>query len=137
MSIYRTEDCTPRRTSDCRGGVPRNVATRCEGGWSVSAPHEGTGHTLTIDCADRLDRPSEDSSAVDVKAGRPAHPDWRDPSSYAGTWNLTREGWVWEFLRRNRACAKAAHALRWWDTRHGHRLTIQSFTAFWPSEWSP
>ncbi len=28
-------------------------------------------------------------------------PDWRDPSTYDYTRHLTREGWAWEFLRRN------------------------------------
>ena len=28
-------------------------------------------------------------------------PDWRDPASYDYTRDLTREGWAWEFLRRN------------------------------------
>jgi len=30
-------------------------------------------------------------------------PNWRDPTTYAYTKNLTREAWAWEFLRRNPA----------------------------------
>lgn len=37
--------------------------------------------------------------ADDTKASH--RPNWRDPSSYDYTQNLTREGWSWEFLRRN------------------------------------
>jgi hypothetical protein len=33
--------------------------------------------------------------------GSPSWPDWRDPASYNYTRDLTREGWAWEFLRRN------------------------------------
>lgn len=34
------------------------------------------------------------------------HPDWRDVTAYAYTKDLTREGWAWEFLRRNPAFRK-------------------------------
>jgi hypothetical protein len=37
---------------------------------------------------------------------------WRDPSSYAYTKNLTHDDWAWEFLRRNRAYAKIAATLQ-------------------------
>ena len=36
-------------------------------------------------------------------------PDWRDPASYAYTQHLTREGWAWEFLRRNPKYRMAWH----------------------------
>jgi transcriptional regulator len=35
------------------------------------------------------------------KGESPSWPDWRDPASYEYTRDLTREGWAWEFLRRN------------------------------------
>jgi transcriptional regulator len=35
------------------------------------------------------------------KDDSPSWPDWRDPASYDYTRDLTREGWAWEFLRRN------------------------------------
>ena len=44
--------------------------------------------------------------------GSRAHPssNWRDPSNYVYTKNLTRDDWAWEFLRRNPAYAKIAAA---------------------------
>jgi transcriptional regulator len=38
---------------------------------------------------------------MDGEAGRQPRPNWRDASSYDYTRDLTREGWAWEFLRRN------------------------------------
>ena len=89
----------------------RNIATRSGIGRSVSAGYEGTDRSLTTDDADRLDRPSEDGSIMELKARRRVYPDWRDPSSYANTRNQTRDGWIWEFLRRNGAFVWAASAL--------------------------
>lgn len=40
-------------------------------------------------------------STVTTEARDRPRPDWRDPATYAYTQNLTREGWAWEFLRRN------------------------------------
>lgn len=34
-----------------------------------------------------------------------------DPSTFANLRNLTRDGWAWEFLRRNHAYAEAGSAL--------------------------
>ncbi len=39
--------------------------------------------------------------AVTWRAARAVAPDWRDPSAYSFTFNLSRERWAWEFLRRN------------------------------------
>lgn len=38
--------------------------------------------------------------------------DWRDPRSYDYTRELTRDGWAWEFLRRNPAYRTSWHHLR-------------------------
>lgn len=48
-------------------------------------------------------------------------PDWRDPASYAYTHDLTREGWAWEFLRRNPNYRRA------WNEHAGNgAITIRS-----------
>ncbi|MHB8455301.1 MAG: transcriptional regulator domain-containing protein [Acidiferrobacterales bacterium] len=39
--------------------------------------------------------------AVSSHSTRAVAPDWRDPSAYSFTWQLSRERWAWEFLRRN------------------------------------
>ena len=110
-SINRIEGAAPRRAGDCAMAPARNTATRSGLGRSVSAGYEGTDRSLTMDDADRLDRPSEDGSIMELKPRRRAYPDWRDPSSHADTRHQTRDGWIWEVLRRNGAFVWAASAL--------------------------
>lgn len=92
-------------------------------------------------------------------------PIWRTPSSYAYTWDLTREAWALEFLERNptyaalvtqlrrsvtRVCRRSptfcviaapttADALQPWGL-HFRRCTgssVESETAFWRAEVNP
>src|SRR5579863_2611582 len=53
----------------------------------------------------------------------PRRPDWRDPASYDDTRDLTREGWAWEFLRRNPKYRRA------WNEHAGRgAITIRALT---------
>ena len=45
-------------------------------------------------------------------------PDWRDSSSYEYTLSLSKQGWAWEFLRRNPDFRNAVRL------RHPHATTI-------------
>lgn len=45
----------------------------------------------------------EESAAGGDPVGPPGSPNWRDGDSYRPLLQLDREGWAWEWLRRNPA----------------------------------
>ena len=48
-----------------------------------------------------------------ISGGVPTcQPDWRNRSHYDDTASLSRQGWAWEFLRRNPAFRKARKRLK-------------------------
>src|SRR5579864_7190097 len=47
--------------------------------------------------------------AATYEISKERRPDWRDPANYEYTRELTRDGWAWEFLRRNPKYRRAWH----------------------------